>query len=720
MGGTERMRAFARAVVAVAIVAGAAVPVGARAAGAADPVAQPSISVPDIVVGESEGTVTIPVTLHAPGISTVTVQYATASGGAASGSDFTSTNGLLTFNPGETVKNVVVQLADGTVPESYETFTLGLFNATSSVISKATAQIGIVDNDTLSATPALYARDVTVDESVGNATVVVMLGGPAGRASTTTVTASYTTGNLEAAAGSDYTTTSGTLTFLAGQTVKRITVPVTNDTSAEATERFRLTLSAPTGGATLGDANAVVTIPANDRTAVAQPSISIPDLIVGEVDGHLDVPVTLNTPGLNQVVVQYSTTVGSAASNSDYRTITGTLRFDPGETTRVLRIPLVDNTTPEGFETFTLRIFGPTSAFLGQATAQLSIADDDNTVATPALVVKDVIVDESERFATVPVIVGGTSTAQASGAPITVSYATSNLEATAGTDFTATSGTLRFNPGQTVKHVMVPITNDATTEGGERLRVTLSAPSGATLGDGTATVTIGASDAPSVAQPAISAADLITREGDGYVDVPVVLNAPGLLPVTVQYSTTGQTASSASDFRSVTGTARFEPGQTTRVVRLEIIDGNVATEAVELFRLNFVTPTNAVIAKPATRINVIDNDVAGFSAGYTTAYSNAELPRLLQTATYMEMTVEELQKAGIGLFAFVFALSNPRPAPEVAVPPALDGPNTFTTHWTSTDIGLLWDVQAQYALTPEQAQKFGVNFITFLLILGGN
>lgn len=717
MAGTRRGRACARALVAVTIVTAATVPVGAEVAGAVDPVAQPSISVPDVVVGESESSVTIPVTLNAPGLSTVTVQYSNANGGATSGSDYTATSGTLSFSPGETTKNVVITLLDGVVPETFETFTLNLANPTSSVISKATAQVGIVDNDTVEATPALYARDVMVDERSGSATVVVMLGGPGGRRSTNTVTAAYGTANTEALAGSDFTTTSGTLTFTPGQTVKRITVPITDDTDPERAERFRLTLSSPMG-ATLGDATAMVTIGANDGTQVSQPTVSVPDLVTGERDGYLDVPVSLSTPGLNQVAVQFSNSNGNAVSGSDYRAISGTLRFEPGETVRVLRIPLIDDTEPESFQSFSINVANPVSAFLAQPATQVNLADDDGTVATPALFLRDAVVDETTTTASVPVIVGGPA-GQASSGPITVAFTTSNLEATAG-DYTTTSGTLRFNPGQTVKHITVPITDDDTAEPAERIRITLSAPTGATLGDATGTVTIGSNDSGPVAQPTIATTDVLTNEGDGYLDLAITLNARSLTATTVQYSNSNGTAVAGSDYRAISGTLRFEPGQTTRVLRLQILDPDVVTEPVQHFLLNLANPGNGVVGKPAARINIVDNDTAGFSADYTTTWSATELPRLQQTATYMEMTVEELQKAGIGLFAFVFALSNPRPPAEVATPPALGGPNAYTTHWTSADIGLLWDVQAQYSLTPEQAQKFGVNFITFLLILGGH
>ena len=73
---------------------------------------------------------------------------------------------------------------------------------------------------------------------------------------------------------------------------------------------------------------------------------------------------------------------------------------------------------------------------------------------------------------------------------VTVAYATANGTATAGSDYTATSGTLTFAAGDTEKTVSVPVLADDTDEGSEALTLTLTSPTGATIVDGEATGTI--------------------------------------------------------------------------------------------------------------------------------------------------------------------------------------------------------------------------------------
>ena len=81
------------------------------------------------------------------------------------------------------------------------------------------------------------------------------------------------------------------------------------------------------------------------------------------------------------------------------------------------------------------------------------------------------------------------------GAAVTVDYATSDGTATAGLDYTATSGTLSFAAGETGKTVSVPVLDDAHDEGSETMTFTLSNASGAVIEDGEARGTINNTDA---------------------------------------------------------------------------------------------------------------------------------------------------------------------------------------------------------------------------------
>ena len=108
----------------------------------------------------------------------------------------------------------------------------------------------------------------------------------------------------------------------------------------------------------------------------------------------------------------------------------------------------------------------------------------------PGLAVADAQVQEAAN-ATLAFAV---TLSRAPSGTVTVDYATSDGTATAGSDYTAASGTLTFAAGETEKTVSVPVLDDAHDEGSETLTLTLSNPAGAYLADGTATGTINNTD----------------------------------------------------------------------------------------------------------------------------------------------------------------------------------------------------------------------------------
>lgn len=506
---------------------------GMRPLHALTPVAQPAISVPDMIVGEGDGFVDVPVTLSAPGQSAVSVRAITGNDSAGYGSDYVAVNNTLNFAAGETSKIVHIPLVDDGTPEGLESFFLYLDTVSSTAtIAKSAGRITIIDNDTVVNTPHLFVRDTVVDEKDGTASVPVLMGGPKSEASNSTVTVNYATSDAGATAGSDYIATSGTLTFTPSETVKNIVVPITDDNKIEPFERFTVTLSSPTN-ATIADGTGVVVIGASDATQVAQPSLSVPDVIVGEADGYVDMVVSLSAPGQTAVSVRAITGNETAGYGSDYRAFNTYVNFAPGETTKVVRLELMNDVTPEGFESFFLYLDNQSAnATIAKSVGRISIVDNDTVVAAPHLFVRDAVVDERDGTASIPVLLGGVK-GESSNTAITVNYSTGNAGATAGSDYTAASGTLKFAPGDTVKNVIVDITDDTATEPFERFTVTLSNPHHATIQDGTGVVVIGASDATQVAQPAISVPDVIVGEGDGYVDMVVSLSAPGQSPISV-------------------------------------------------------------------------------------------------------------------------------------------------------------------------------------------
>src|SRR4029077_19589137 len=149
-------------------------------------------------------------------------------------------------------------------------------------------------------------------------------------------------------------------------------------------ESINLTLSSPTGGATLATQHtATLTIQDDDVAQAGILQFSSGSYSVNENEGTATITVTRTGGSDLAVSVNYATSNGPATAGSDYTATNGTLTFGVGETTKTFTIAITDDSLVEGNETVTLKLSGATGgAPLGtQGTATLTIADND--VAQP-------------------------------------------------------------------------------------------------------------------------------------------------------------------------------------------------------------------------------------------------------------------------------------------------------------------------------------------------
>jgi len=190
-----------------------------------------------------------------------------------------------------------------------------------------------------------------------------------------------------------------------------------------------------------------------------------------------------------------------------------------------------------------------------------------------------------------------------------VSYATANGTATAGGDYTSTSGTLNFVDGEASKTITVPIADDAVYEGNETFTLQLTAVTSGAAAIGTpSTATVTITDNESV--PSISIADARLNEGNSGASsmlFTVTLTGATTLPATVQYAAAGNTASAGSDFLAVSGTLTFNPGETQKTISVPIF-GDTVAEPDETFVMSLFSPVNATIARNAASGAIVNDD----------------------------------------------------------------------------------------------------------------
>ena len=572
----------------------------------------PTLSVDDASIGEgSSGSaqLTFTVKLSQAATGPVTVQYSTADGTAAAGTDYTARSGTLTFAAGETSKTITVPVLGDTSVEANEAFTIALSGASGATIADSVA-VGTITNDDAAPPPTMAIGNAKVAEgsaaAPGMATFTVTLSA----ASTTPVTVSYATANGTASAGSDYVAKSGTLTFAAGQTQQTIQVAMIGDAVVEANEGFKVVLTNPVG-ATLADGTGTGNITNDD--AAPPPTFAIGDATFAEgstaAPGQASFTVTLSAASATPVTVNYATANGTATAGSDYVAKSGTLTFAAGETQKTIQVSAIGDAVVEGSEGFTVVLTNPSGATLADGTGAGTITNDD-TVQAPTLAISD------STFAEGSAAAPGRGTfvvtlSAASATPVTVSYATADGTAKAGIDYVARSGTVTFAAGETQKVVRVAAIGDAVVEANEGFTVVLTNPSGATLADGIAAATITNDDAAPT--PTLAIGDSTFAEGSaaapGHATFTVTLSAASATPVTVNYATANGTATAGSDYVAKSGTLTFAAGETQKTIQVTAI-GDAVVEANEGFTVVLTNPVGATLADGTGAGTITNDDVA--------------------------------------------------------------------------------------------------------------
>jgi hypothetical protein len=224
-------------------------PVNARIADATgvativDDDSTPVITIDDVAVSEgNDGHTTdavFTVSVFPESREEVTVDFATLNQSAVASDDYDSTDGTLTFRPGERTKTITVEVVGDDFDEGREAFAVMLSNPRNAIIFDDRG-IGTITNDDL--VPSLSINDVTVMEGnagLTDAVFTVSLSRPSNQI----VTFDVLTANDSAASPDDYLAVSGTLSIAPGQTSVAVRIPVVGDALEEPDETFLVRLS---------------------------------------------------------------------------------------------------------------------------------------------------------------------------------------------------------------------------------------------------------------------------------------------------------------------------------------------------------------------------------------------------------------------------------------------------------------------------------------------
>ncbi|HLQ46191.1 MAG TPA: Calx-beta domain-containing protein, partial [Planctomycetaceae bacterium] len=343
-----------------------------------NPTHGPLVSINDVTVTEGNtGTTaaTFTVSLSAATTQPVTVNYATASGSALSGSDFTAASGSVTIPAGATSQTVTISVIGDTVAENTEKYYVNLTGATNAYIADPQGVGTINDDDTQSV--SLSIGNVTQAEGNSGTSLMnfpVTLSAATGKVVTvnyaTTDASAVSTGN-PAAGGADFVAASGsTLTIPAGTTTAYVPIVINGDTTWEGNEQFFVTLSSAVNATiTMSMGTGTIT---NDDTL---PTISINDIAVTKGTSGTSTAtfaVTLSNTSAASITVKYATANGTAVAATDYTSTSGTLTFAAGTSSMPVNVTIIGNTTV-GDKTFTVGLSSPTNSTIARSTGTCTI-----------------------------------------------------------------------------------------------------------------------------------------------------------------------------------------------------------------------------------------------------------------------------------------------------------------------------------------------------------
>lgn len=217
------------------------------------------------------------------------------------------------------------------------------------------------------------------------------------------------------------------------------------------------------------------------------PTLSVNDVIVGEGNSgttNAAFTVSLSHTSPNPVTVQASTLALTATAGSDFTATNQLVTIPAGATSATVNVPVLGDTTPEGHETFSLKLTSPSGASALKAIGQGAIINDDG------LGVSIGDVDQAEGSGVFTAATFTVSLSSKAPGPVSVLVSTGNGSATPAVDYSPVLQRVTFAKGEQTKTVTVVVRGDRTVEPDEKYTVWLSAPIGLVVTDPVAVGTI--------------------------------------------------------------------------------------------------------------------------------------------------------------------------------------------------------------------------------------
>jgi uncharacterized delta-60 repeat protein/uncharacterized repeat protein (TIGR01451 family) len=530
----------------------------------------------------------------------------TVDGTAQAGSRFVGLTNLVVFPVGETFQSVQIPIIDNYVLDGNREFTVVLTNYSdvSAVGPQPQASVTILDDECgVSFSDTQYR--VYENVASGMARILVQRVGNTNTAFTVDV---MTLTNGTAMEGVRYQGATNTLTFAFGETNHYFYVPIIDDSIVLGDQTTTLLLTnivGPYSALLVEPRMAALTIVEDDQAPGSVTFVST-NFFAMENDGYALVTLARTNGITGTISVDYVTTNGTAISGNRYVGTNGTVVFADGETKKQIRIPLINNSTADGNQNFSVTLSNPIggATIINDKTAVVTIVDDDTGIG---FIQQTYNVDELAGVVVLTVQRMGASNGVA-----TVNYTTVNGTAKSGVNYSGTTNQLKFADGETFKTFSVPLTHDSKVTGNLNFTVQLSDPKLASGGSiqlsgiySALVVIVDADNGFSFSTNTFS----ISEAGTNVV-VDVIRSGSALRSNVVYYATSDGTAASGTKYTMVSGSLIFQSGDVKKSFIVPIIN-NTTVEGDTYFNVNLSSPTDgAQLLTPSSAIvNILDDDI---------------------------------------------------------------------------------------------------------------
>lgn len=544
------------------------------------------------------------ITRTGDGSSSATIDFSTTGGVASPGIDYIPVQRTLTFAVGETQKYVWVDLISDVLPESNESVVATISNPsagnisvlnTSGTLITGSASASILDNDQ-SLWGITSLAGVVEGPNVRMGYTVYRIGDVSSAASIDFATAGGT-----AVAGVDYSPVLQTLNFAAGESGKIVWVDVLDDTIIEASKTVVASISHAATG-TILTTTATSNLYDNDQSlwavATANPSLTNVDEALGN---KLVFTVSRIGDISSAATIDISTSGGGSTAGVDFDTLQQTLNFAAGESNKTVYVDIIGDALPEPNETVLVSINNASSGTLLNATATATIQDNDQmiwSVATSHPSVNAAAELAANALTFVVSRVGDITSAA------TIEFATAGGTATAGMDYTSAVQTLSFAAGEANKVVLVNILDDTIPEPNETVTAIISKASSGTISTTQISQSILENDS-AVWSLSVSASS--DEDGGNRLGYVVTRAGDQNRAATIEFATTGGTATAGLDYTPVLQTLSFAAGEVSKTIWVDVL-GDILPEANETVAVSIRSPSYGAMTVPSTSATIFDND----------------------------------------------------------------------------------------------------------------